>query len=207
MRQMHGPFKTLLFEPIFYDEARMNLKGLGVEVYPYGLGATTRSATFDIKGDATTPTKDGQVAQIRRFSDVIEELSIVRIDLLQINCEGCEWEVLESVIDDKQTHIFQHIQVQFHPSADWVEDRLDRYATIQDRLTETHELLYDHPWIWQLWQSKSYRRCLTKFFPEVCRRTIANLSEFEMDKMYQKGPKQAQSHPIVFVFKSKKDTV
>ena len=97
------------------------------------------------------------MAQIRRFSDVIEELSIVRIDLLQINCEGCEWEVLESVIDDKQTHIFQHIQVQFHPSADWVEDRLDRYAAIQDRLTETHELLYDHPWIWQLWQSKSTR--------------------------------------------------
>jgi FkbM family methyltransferase len=155
MRQMHGPFKTLLFEPIFYDEARMNLKGLGVEVYPYGLGASTRSATFDIKGDSTRPTKDGQVAQIRRFSDVIEELSIVRIDLLQINCEGCEWEVLESVIDDKQTHIFQHIQVQFHPSADWVEDRLDRYAAIQDRLTETHELLYDHPWIWQLWQAKS----------------------------------------------------
>ena len=110
---------------------------MGVEVYPYGLGASTRSATFDIKGDSTRPTKDGQVAQIRRFSDVIEELSIVRIDLLQINCEGCEWEVLESVIDDKQTHIFQHIQVQFHPSADWVEDRLDRYAAIQDRLTET----------------------------------------------------------------------
>ena len=154
MRQLHGPFKTLLFEPIFYDEARKNLKGLGVEVYPYGLGASTRYATFDIKGDATRPTKDGQVAQIRRFSDVIEELSIVRIDLLQINCEGCEWEVLESVLDDKRSHIFQHIQVQFHPSADWVEDRLDRYAAIQDRLTETHELLYDHPWIWQLWQAK-----------------------------------------------------
>ena len=155
MRELHGPFKTLLFEPIFHDQARMNLKDLGVEVYPYGLGASTRSATFAIKGDATKPTEDGQVAQIRRFSDVIKELSIVRIDLLQINCEGCEWELLESVIENKQSHIFQHIQVQFHSSADWVEDRLDRYAAIQDRLTETHELLYDHPWIWQLWQAKS----------------------------------------------------
>ena len=156
MTELHGPFKTLLFEPIFHGEARKNLEGLDVEVYPYGLGGSTRIATFGVQGDATKPLKDGgEVAQIRQFSVVIEELYISRIDLLQINCEGCEWEVLESLLNDKQTHIFQHIQVQFHPSADWVEDQLVRYAAIQDRLTRTHELLYDQPWIWQLWQLKS----------------------------------------------------
>ena len=156
MTELHGPFKTLLFEPIFHDEARKNLEGLDVEVYPYGLGGSTRNAMFGVQGDATKPLKDGgEVAQIRQFSVVIEELYISRIDLLQINCEGCEWEVLESLLNDKQTHIFQHIQIQFHPSADWVEDQLVRYAAIQDRLTKTHELLYDQPWIWQLWQLKS----------------------------------------------------
>ena len=160
MTELHGSFKTLLFEPIFYDEARKNLEGLDVEVYPYGLGASTRSATFGINGDGTKLLKDkrknGKVAQIRQFSVVIDELRISRIDLLQINCEGCEWELLESLLNDEQTHIFQHIQVQFHPGVDWVEDQLTRYAAIQDRLTKTHELLYDQPWIWQLWQLKSF---------------------------------------------------
>lgn len=156
MNELHGPFKTLLFEPIFHDEARKNLEGFDVEVYPYGLGASSRNATFGVKGDATKPQKDGEVAIIRHFSVVIEELCIRRVDLLQINCEGCEWELLESLLDDEQIHIFHHIQVQFHPSADWVEDQLVRYAAIQDRLTKTHELLYDQPWIWQLWQLKSF---------------------------------------------------
>ena len=155
MRQLYGPFRTLLFEPVFHDEARLNLEGLDVVVYPYGLGATTRSTAFGIDGDATKPTKEGKLAEIRRFGDVITELDITTVDLLQINCEGCEWEVLESVLKVEQRHIFHHIQVQFHASADWVENRLERYATIQDRLTETHELLYDQPWIWQLWRSKS----------------------------------------------------
>lgn len=156
MRQLHGPFKTLLFEPVFHDEARLNLDGLDVVVYPYGLGATTRSTAFKIKGDATRPTKRGTLAEIRQVSDVISELDITHVDLLQINCEGCEWEVLESVLKAEQCHIFHHIQVQFHAGVDWVENRLERYAIIQDRLTETHELLYDQPWIWQLWRSKSY---------------------------------------------------
>lgn len=152
MREKYGLFKTLLFEPIFHEQARENLKGLGVEIYPYGLGAHARTLFFSDEGDATRPTSSGKSGEIRSFSEVLKALSITKVDLLQINCEGCEWEILETIL--LMPHVFQRIQVQFHAGAEWVENRLSRYGIIQDRLTETHELLYDHPWIWQLWQSK-----------------------------------------------------
>ena len=154
MQRRFGFFRTLLFEPIFFEEARANLNDRNVKVYPYGLGKITRQVLFDIKGDGTKEALTGKPGEIRNFEGVVQQLGISNIDLLQINCEGCEWEVLEASFSSIQT--FQHIQVQFHASADWVENRLERYAVIQDELTKTHELIYDQPWIWQLWRRKRH---------------------------------------------------
>jgi len=152
MRKRFGGFRVLLFEPVFHREAQENLRNEQVEVYPYGLGKTSREIFFDISGDGTHPSSGGLKGQVKSFTSVLVELKIDRVDLLQINCEGCEWEVLEAAIET--IHVFHHIQVQFHQNADWVENKLERYAKIQDRLTQTHELVFDHPWIWQLWRLK-----------------------------------------------------
>jgi FkbM family methyltransferase len=117
-----------LFEPIFYEEARHNLEHLNkVEILPYGVGSSESKIYFDVAGDATRPGDEssGKVGFIRKFTDVLSELRLLSVDLLQINCEGCEWDVLESVFGDVWR--LKHIQVQFHPDADFVPDRLGRY--------------------------------------------------------------------------------
>ena len=156
MKERHGDFRVALFEPIFYEEARHNLEHLNkVEILPYGVASSDSKIYFDVAGDATRPAGDessGKVGFIRKFTDVLSELRLLSVDLLQINCEGCEWDVLESVFGDVWR--LKRIQVQFHPDADFVPDRLGRYAKIQDRLAETHDLAYDFPWIWQMWVLK-----------------------------------------------------
>ena len=153
MRAMHGNFRVLLFEPIFYEEAKHNLKHLDkIQILPYGVGSSHRVIYFDVAGDATKPAEasSGKIGVIRKFTEVLSDLDLLSVDLLQVNCEGCEWDVLESVLGDVWR--LKHIQVQFHPDADFVPNRLERYARIQDQLAETHDLVYDFPWIWQLWK-------------------------------------------------------
>ena len=152
MRKRFGYFRVLLFEPIYHRQAQENLRGEQVEVYPYGLGTTSRDVFFDVSGDGTHLSSAGTKAHIKSFASVLTELNIGLVHLLQINCEGCEWDVLEAALEF--IHVFQHIQVQFHPMVDWIENRLERYAIIQDKFTQTHELVFDHPWIWQLWRIK-----------------------------------------------------
>jgi len=155
MRDMFGPFRVLLFEPLFYTKAQQTfMSDDNVEVYPYGIGATTRKVSFAIDGVASKPASTGHgnvsEVEIRKLADVVHEMHIETVDLLQINCEGCEWEVLEELLAGPD--IFKHIQVQFHGSASWVPDRLNRYASIQDRLAKRYLLVYDVPWVWQMWK-------------------------------------------------------
>lgn len=158
LRTMYGSFRAILFEPIFHEEAVHNMKSMdSVTILPYGVGAVDRFIHFDVAGDATRPAiaEKGKKAEIRNFKHAIDDLHLERVDLLQINCEGCEWELLETILD--LPRIFEHIQVQFHPDATWVDNQLGRYAIIQDRLAESYDLVYDQTWIWQLWRLKRKR--------------------------------------------------
>ena len=156
MHKLYGAFRTFLFEPVFFKEAKNNLNEVpNIRLFPYGLGNSSRMVHFDVMGDGTKPSQQGtgQQVEIADFREVLQKLRINHVDLLQINCEGCEWEVLETVIGSREVaNTFGRIQVQFHPGAEWVDNKLERYAVIQDKLTQTHSLVYDQPWIWQMWQ-------------------------------------------------------
>ena len=156
MHKLYGAFRTFLFEPVFFKEAKNNLNEVpNIRLFPYGLGNSSRMVHFDVMGDGTKPAQQGtgQQLEIADFRELLQKLRINHVDLLQINCEGCEWEVLETVIGSREVaNTFGRIQVQFHPGAEWVDDKLERYAVIQDELTQTHSLVYDQPWIWQMWQ-------------------------------------------------------
>ena len=100
MQKLYGPFKTLLFEPVFHEEAKISLKNvIGVEIFPYGLGSVTRDEVFNVQGDGTQPSAKTtrqvaewqRLATIKSFANVLAYLDIEEADLLQINCEGCEW--------------------------------------------------------------------------------------------------------------------
>ena len=83
-----------------------------VEVHNYGLGDSTRTvllAPEDLQGQGTFGMKDTEREDKQKIPlDIIEASVVVRnvtagaedLDLLHVNCEGCEYEMLENIIRD-----------------------------------------------------------------------------------------------------------
>ena len=72
---------------------------------------------------------------------------------MKINIEGGEYELLASLLAQpeivKKIHYFQ---IQFH---DFVPDAQAMKSDIRRKLSETHKLMWDFPFIWESWELKS----------------------------------------------------
>ena len=83
-----------------------------VSVHNYGLGDSTRTVLLspeDLKGQGTFGMKDSEQEDKQKIPlDIVEASEVVRnvtagagaedLDLLHVNCEGCEYEMLENII-------------------------------------------------------------------------------------------------------------
>ena len=84
-----------------------------VTVYRYGLGDTTRTILLsqaDLKGQGTFGMKDNEAEEGKKIPlDIIDTTNAFNnvtggageLDLLHVNCEGCEYEMLENIIKAK----------------------------------------------------------------------------------------------------------
>jgi FkbM family methyltransferase len=149
--------RILAFEPIkaMADLAASRLTAFPkVQVFTLGIGGRTRTERFSHKGDMTGIASVGCTSEevnIRDIAEVMEEFALQDIALLKLNVEGCEFEILERILDAGFAPRFRHLQVQFHPV---VPDYAARHDRIRERLSATHELQYDAPWIWTGWRLK-----------------------------------------------------
>lgn len=85
------------------------------------------------------------------ISEFLEGNEIENIDLLNINCEGGEFPILERLIETGQISIFDNIQIQFH---DFYPNASEIRSSIRDRLRLTHTETFCYPWIWESWKRK-----------------------------------------------------
>ena len=82
-----------------------------VDVHNYGLGDSTRTVLLsqtDLQGQGTFGMKDSEEGGEKIPLDIREASVVVRnvttgagaetLDLLHVNCEGCEYEMLENII-------------------------------------------------------------------------------------------------------------
>ena len=81
-----------------------------VTVHRFGLGDTTRTILLsetDIKGQGTFGMKDNEAEEGKKIPlDIIDATNAFNnvtggageLDLLHVNCEGCEYEMLENII-------------------------------------------------------------------------------------------------------------
>jgi hypothetical protein len=89
--------------------------------------------------------------------DVVEFLDryqATKVDLMKLNIEGGEYPVLKRLIDSGRITAIQRLLVQFHvfyPQA----RRLRR--TLKRQLSETHECVFDYPFVWECWQRRATR--------------------------------------------------
>jgi FkbM family methyltransferase len=150
-----------VFEPVpdFYDQIRRRLAFSDrVNVHEFGLGGASRTLPIALSADGSSAfhafARNTQTigVEIRDLVTYLDAQGLDRVDLLKLNIEGAEYELLERVLDTGRASTFKHILVQFH---DQIPGAAARAAAISDRLSETHELVWRVPFVWEAWMLRA----------------------------------------------------
>jgi FkbM family methyltransferase len=140
-----------------------------IEIYPYGLGSYARSVLVepkDIDNSGTSifrPLSSSNSSLIQRIQllNIVEVIQNIRktrtktgiIDMISINCEGCEFEIIPALILNNLTQYFRIIQFATHLSL--VSDSSCIYCQIEQALQQTHQILYHYTKLWEGWVLKT----------------------------------------------------
>lgn len=144
-----------IFEPIKkHHEAiskRFELNS-NIRAYPFGLLDKTATLEISLDNNASsffTSNHFKQKVDVKKASDFFKENNIHTIDLMKINIEGSEYPLLEDLIVNNLVKNIKNLQIQFHSFILESEERMKR---IQDKLSLTHHLTYQYPFVWENWE-------------------------------------------------------
>ena len=150
--------RIAVFEPVagYAQSIRNRFQRNGqIEIFEFGLGASTRSETIYIRGaGSSTFGKKADAEQIR-FVDVVDwfaEKNVENVDLMKINIEGGEFELLERMLDADLVRRVRDFQIQFHNIS---FDATRRMEKIKERLAITHVPGYQYKFVWENWTRKN----------------------------------------------------
>ena len=166
-----------------------------LHVHPVGLGRSDHAACFAPKRAAATDeaaTDDMSIAQAAskgtacgaRIRDAAVALqSFSRVDVMQINCEGCEYDILERLIEQQAVlQVIRSLEVQFHLDRG-VQNDTTRYCRIESGLrSRGFQLDYRHPFLWERWTRRS-----------TCNRRAYSVNSTSTLTRSQGGPAEAAS--------------
>lgn len=144
-----------VFEPIkeFCDVIRMKFQDVEkVHIYNMGIGIATYNSIINVSEDGSSIyDKNGnRKIRIKAFKEFLEENRIDRIDFIQINIEGGEYDILEWLIESKYIKQIEILQIQFHDRKEI--DSKQRMENIQSNLEKTHMLEWAfRPYVWERW--------------------------------------------------------
>ncbi|MCX7050015.1 MAG: FkbM family methyltransferase [Candidatus Sumerlaeota bacterium] len=146
-----------IFEPVtaFADRITERFsRNHRMKVYPFGLAAKNCEEVIAISNDQSSLfVRSGQTQNIQliRAYDFIVQNEIECIDLMKMNIEGAEYDLLDSLLADSLIERIVNLQVQFHR---FVPQAAERMRRIQERLSLTHELTWQYPFVWENWRKK-----------------------------------------------------
>jgi len=159
----YQPKVYVLLEPLKYLHRKLLRRfkdNRNVIVYNMGLGFKYEKFWLNIEGnhgDATSAFSKGEdgtcslkIVNSTKFF-VQLGLACFHIDLLTINCEGCEFAVVENLISTNQIMFIKHLQFATHTKIDRIKNPVFRYCRLQQMLKMTHTLGYQYKFIWETW--------------------------------------------------------
>ena len=111
-------------------------------------------STFGMKDSAKSSSEKIKL-EIREAAGEVRKLrgESGQITLLHVNCEGCEWELLESIIESDEHTKIKVIQFGSHYFSQ-VKDIATRYCNVRSQLSKTHRMVYGQAWAWERWDLK-----------------------------------------------------
>lgn len=146
-----------IFEPVaeyFQSLSNRFSKNAKARVFQFGLGSRDAQVECSLAKDGS-----GMYAEsCRRESILLRDIEafakdngIEAIDLIQINIEGGEYDLLRRMLDTGLASRCRQIRIQFH---DVLPDAIVLRYRIQQELSQTHNLVYDYPFVWESWTAK-----------------------------------------------------
>ncbi|XP_048729730.2 uncharacterized protein LOC125647080 [Ostrea edulis] len=128
-------------------------------VYNIGLGSKTERVMVNLEGNNACATtkfskKNGTIPiYIVNVIDFLTDLGVgvYELDLLTMNCEGCEYEVLETLVRSNVIEKIRNIQWATHTKIS-IDDPWRRYCRIQELLKRTHRPTYQYKFNWENWR-------------------------------------------------------
>ncbi|XP_061177711.1 uncharacterized protein LOC133186489 [Saccostrea echinata] len=132
-----------------------------VSIYNIGLGSKTERVMVNLEGNNACATtkfskKNGTVPiYIINVIDFLTDLGIglYDLDLMTMNCEGCEYEVLETLVEFNLIEKIRNIQWATHTQIS-IHDPWGRYCRIQELLRRTHWSTYQYKFNWENWRRR-----------------------------------------------------
>lgn len=146
-----------VFEPVqaFADKITLRFKSNSkIFIYNFGLSDQTKNCAISIDQDSSSIfVREGNVEKVKlvEAKEFFGDKNIQEVDLMKINIEGGEYDLLEYLIATDLIKSVKNIQVQFH---DFMPNAEERMKSIQSRLSKTHKLTWQYPFVWENWQLK-----------------------------------------------------
>lgn len=169
----YHPKTLIIIEPIvglYYLIKTRFLNQPSVFVHNIALGSKTGKHFLKIRGKNGV---DSSLFHLERKGDRknLEEVNVVNtteffrvigvgyydVDLLIIDCEGCEYEVLEGITQTSLLGYFKLIQFQIHCPKYFhlsIKNAHSRYCEIVERLKRTHSASYRFSYYQEMWKRK-----------------------------------------------------
>lgn len=149
-----------VFEPVHeYANfiSRRFEKNSQILVREYGLGGMDQIIPIYIGKEGSSVFKNQNTTALAKEINIIDVYSYIKanninkIDLFKINIEGGEYDLLDRVIATGLHLSIDIFLIQFH---DFVENADARRSAIRHKFSDTHELLFDYPFVWECWARK-----------------------------------------------------
>ena len=149
-----------VFEPVksyadfIEDRFKFNSK---IRAFSFGLGSKEDRLKMFIGQEGSSvfanSNTSGEIQDIKivRFDSFLTEENLGNIDVLKINIEGGEYELLEYIVKEDLQQNIDTLLVQFH---DFVENAQKRRNIIQELLKQTHDKIFDYPFVWECWKRR-----------------------------------------------------
>ncbi|OWF50385.1 uncharacterized protein LOC110450446 [Mizuhopecten yessoensis] len=154
----YHPGHYVVLEPVgnFFNVLREKFKD-SPNIVLYNFGVDVNDGVFQAgQGNDGTSIykkgKDGFVLKIVAVSKLFEKLKVAekKVDLVTLNCEGCEYAFLDFLLSTDYIHQFRNIQYQSHRVPE-ICFPVKRFCWYQELLAKTHKLVFQHKFTWESW--------------------------------------------------------
>jgi FkbM family methyltransferase len=153
-RKFYDKFRPRMFlvepSPRYFSKMEQRFAGVpNVTLLNAGIGAQDGKAYLYDDGYGSYVTSNPTNAfPIRLVSWQTIFDSVGTVDLAYVNCEGCEYIVLGYLTKEHMRRV-KAFYIQFHKQ--YQDDAPVRRCEMRRKLRETHRLVYQVTWVWEIW--------------------------------------------------------